>query len=358
MPRALKNLILQVYFLLRLPFIWLLKILFKAPAGEPGRVSRILLIRLDRLGDFILSLPVIDSLRQAYPSAKIDVMVRPYLTGLAGMVPAVNEVLVYSGIVDALRSLPNRKYDIAIDMLCDYKIEPAIVALSSKAPVRIGFKGGFREAFFTHAVYSRKGSSKSMVDIGLELLTPMGIMPRVTIPKLAYSLKPKDAGTVIAVHPGGHYASQRWGFDRFASLVNKLAERYNFHILVIGGAGDRDEVKKIMEAVKGKDVEAIFPDLKELVRILSGCSLLVCNNSGPLHLAAALGVPTVSMMGPTDPALWWPKGEVQTVIRKGLKCSPCLLGQCGEHLCMDLITVDEVFNEARRLLEKNYGHEV
>ena len=81
----------------------------------------------------------------------------------------------------------------------------------------------------------------------------------------------------------------------------------------------------------------------------------MCNNSGPLHLAAALGVPTVSMMGPTDPVLWWPNGDDQIVIRKDAGCGPCSLGRCGPHKCMDLITVEEVFEKVRDLLESLYG---
>jgi heptosyltransferase-2 len=262
-------------------------------------------------------------------------MVRPYLVDLAGMIPAINDVFIYKGMIDAFRFLPNRKYDIAIDMLCDYKLEPAVTALLSKAPVRVGFKGGFREILFTHAVDDWKGSSKSMVDIDLELLRPLNIVPQVKIPKLTRVGRVDSDKIIIAIHPGGYYDSQKWGYDRFTSLAKMITEAYDARVIVVD--------------------EKALPSLKGFVELLSGCSLLVCNNSGPLHLAAALGVPTVSIMGPTDPSLWWPKGDNQVVIRKGVKCSPCSLGKCRKHLCMDLITVDEVFGEVRKLLGKVYG---
>lgn len=355
MPRAMKDAILRIYFFLRLPVLYLLKALFKTSAGEPESIFRILVIRLDRLGDFVLSLPLIDSLRAAYPSAKIDLIVRPYLADIAGMVPAVNEVLIYKGKIDAFRWLPARKYDVAIDMLLDYKLEPALVALFSKSPVRIGFKWGFREVLFNHPVGIRKGSGKSMVEFHLDLLKPLGIRAQVTVPKLIAAKREDKEGLVVAIHPGGHYDSQKWGAGRFSSLVHKIMEKYHPHILVIGGHGDKDEVERIVKDVKGENVKAVFPTMKEFVGLLSRCSLLICNNSGPLHLAGALGVPTVSMMGPADPILWRPQGEHQMVIQKGITCRPCMSGRCRKHQCMDLITVDDVFAAVESLLENVYG---
>jgi heptosyltransferase-2 len=354
--RALKDMMLRLYFPARMPFIFLLKLLFAVPSGKQGGVSKILIVRLDRLGDLVLSLPLIENLRIAYPSAKIDLLVRPYLADLAGMVKAVNDVIVYRGKIDAFRRLPNREYDIVIDMLRDYRLEPALVTFFSKAPVRIGFRGGFREIFFTHPVDGLQGSSKSMVELDLELLKPLGVQARVTVPKLDPGEMAVKEGPVIAVHPGGHYDSQKWAAGNFASLIKKILEGYKAKVVVVGGPDDKEAVAHIIKIVNDGNAHAVFPSLKDLVHVLAGCDLLVCNNSGPLHLAAALGVPTVSMMGPTDTHLWWPKGDNQVVIRKGVKCSPCSLGKCKEHLCMDLITADDVFGEVRKFLEKIYGY--
>lgn len=103
--RVLKDKILQAYFLLRLPFLYLLKFIFAAPAGNPDKASRILVMRIDRLGDFVLSMPLVDNLRRAYPEVKIEVLVRPYLAELAGMVKGIDNVIVYREKVDALRRL-------------------------------------------------------------------------------------------------------------------------------------------------------------------------------------------------------------------------------------------------------------
>ena len=348
--RVIKDNILQVYFLLRLPFLYLLKFLFDAPAGKPDKISRIMVIRLDRLGDLILSLPLIDSLRAAYPRAKIDILVRPYLLDMAGMIKSIDNVIVYKGIFDAFRRLPNWKCDIVIDMLRDYKIEPALISLFSKAPIRIGFKGGFREVLFNRSVDEFKGSGKNMVDLNLELLKPINVPACVTIPSLDAGNGPAKETLTIAIHPGGHYDSQRWPPARFASLVRKILERYSAKVVIIGGPDDREAAERIIKALDNSDVKAIFPTMKDLAYLLSASSLLVCNNSGPLHLAAALGVPTISIMGPTDPVLWWPNGSNQIVVRKDAGCGPSSLGRC-----IDLITTEEVFGKVRDLLERLYG---
>ena len=121
--RVIKDKILQVYFLFRLPFLYILKYLFAVGAGgRADKISRLLVIRIDRLGDLILSLPLIDSLRAAYPYAQIDILVRPYLLDMAGMIKGIDNVIAYKGSFDAFRRLPNRKYDVVIDMLRDYNI--------------------------------------------------------------------------------------------------------------------------------------------------------------------------------------------------------------------------------------------
>jgi len=352
-PRVIKDKILQTYFLFRLPFLYLLKVLSPSPAGERAdKISRILVIRIDGLGDLILSLPLIDSLRAAYPDAKIDILVRPYLLGLSGVIKSIDTLIAYKGAFDAFRRIPDRKYDVVIDMLRDYRIEPALVSLFSKAPIRIGFKGGFREVLFNRPVDELKNSGKSMVELDLELLKPLNVPASVTVPRIDAGKGAAKEILTIAIHPGGRYESQRWPPARFALLAGKILEGYRASVVIIGGPDDRETVERIIKAVDNSNVKAVFPEMKDLAYLLSASNLLICNNSGPLHLAAALGVPTVSMMGPTDTVLWWPKGDNQIVIRKDTGCSPCSLGRCGPHKCMDLITVEEVLDKVRDMLIK------
>lgn len=346
---------LKVYFLIRLPLIFALKALFPGRGRKPEKPGRILIIRLDRLGDLVLSLPFIASLRAGNPSAKIDMLVRPYLADLAESISGINDVIVYRGRFDALKRLPGRDYDIAIDMYLGYRLEPALAALFSKAAVRIGFDSGQRGLLFTAPVDIGKCAGKGMVEADLELLKPLGVRAITTVPRLRAEGPIQRKGLIVAIHPGGYYASQRWAPGRFAAVARMVADKFHARILVIGGRGERALVERVAKNAGAKHVYTAFPSMRELVGLLQGCNLLICNNSGPLHLAASLGVPTVSVMGPTDPALWWPRGENQSVIRKDVGCGPCSRGTCGKHSCLELITAEEVFNKARELMERVYG---
>jgi ADP-heptose:LPS heptosyltransferase len=150
---------------------------------------------------------------------------------------------------------------------------------------------------------------------------------------------------LIGLHPGGRHPTQRWGAERFARLAGRLSELGSRPVVLGGGpdAGDVDRIRRLAPVeVPHLETDA---DAKSLARALAGLDLLVCNNSGPLHLASLIGVPTVSTMGPTRPELWWPAGHRARVLRRDeLDCIGCNSGRCRmpSHLCMDLITVDDV----------------
>jgi lipopolysaccharide heptosyltransferase II len=351
----IKDAALWLYFILRLPAIWCVKLFWRprVKASEAGK-ARILIIRLDRLGDLVLTLPVIESLRRYYPEARISILVRPYLAGLAHLIGSIDEVIQYDGFIKTAKRLRSEKFSIAIDMLCDYSLRPALLAYLSGAPVRVGFEGGYRELLFTEAVRSG-GRPRHMIEINLDLLAALGVPAVEKMPRLTLKGIEKGPERIIAIHPGGYYPSQRWPAEKFAEVGRRVLEAFDVSIVVLGGPDDSASVNEIIARISDRRARAVSVDLEGFALMLARASLLICNNSGPLHLAAALGVPTVSTMGPTDPVLWWPKGDNQAVVRKSIKCSPCSLGNCKEHLCMDLITVDEVFGEARKLLEKVYG---
>ena len=349
---TVKRTMLGLYFLLRLPMILAARLLGGIFVRRPGnKVDRILLIRLDRIGDLVLTLPVIESLRRYYRDAKISVLVRPYMADLARMVGAIDEVIVYDNFMSTAGRLRREKFSVAIDMLCDYTLRPALIALFSGAGTRIGFDEGFRGLLFTDTIKDPLRRPRHMVDINLDVLGPLGVPIADTTPHIALPADGLKRDNIVVMHPGGHYESQRWPAERFAALAENIAKAYDVDVVVVGAPGDKALTEEVMSRLDRDNVRAVSTDLKELVQIVAGAALLISNNSGPLHLAAALGIPTVSTMGPTDPVLWWPRGQNQHVIRKALRCSPCGVGACQKHSCMDLITVDEMFKEAKNILD-------
>ncbi|MFH1073948.1 MAG: glycosyltransferase family 9 protein [Candidatus Firestonebacteria bacterium] len=342
---GVKDLLRKLYFYLRFPFILLVSI-FDFKRKKQESVKNIVLFRLDRLGDFVVSLPLIDSLKSEYPDAKITLVVRPYLKELAEIISSIDNVYLYGSFVKAVKELRKEKFDLAFDLLNDSKLKPAMLTFFTGAPVRVGFKWGFRELLFTLSAEGSVGGT--MVKRTLELLKTLKISPKVTIPVINRKPAKKE---FVAIHPGGYYPSQRWGTEKFAKLSIKIADELKAKVIIVGGPGDRKIVEEITKIADNSSVASRVTGLNELVTILSRSKVLVCNNSGPLHLASALSVPTVSTMGPTDPVIWTPVGEKNIIIRKDIECSPCSLAECGIHKCLGLITVEEMFAEVRKVLQ-------
>jgi ADP-heptose:LPS heptosyltransferase len=244
-------------------------------------------------------------------------------------------------------------------MLLDHKIKTALLAFASGAGIRAGFAWGFRQVLFTHAVSLSMTKDKNMVDAHLELLKALDVPVRFTIPEIEVSRHGAEGALIVCVHPGGYYPSQRWGKDSFAAVIRKIIEKHKASVKIIAGEAEKALADHIVSHVNSPSVVAVFPQTSaELVSLLAQSDLVVCNNSGPLHIAAALGIPTVSTMGPTDPVLWQPAGEKNIVIRKGLDCSPCGKAVCSKHICLEMITPEEVFlavEEAIRRFVKRQG---
>jgi heptosyltransferase-2 len=339
-----KQFLLSIYFILRVPLLFLVKLALPARMKKPEAIIRILVIRLDRIGDFVTSLALIKNLAVAFPGAKVDVLVRPYLADLARLDRHIDHVLVYEGFSRTARRLKANRYDIVIDPLFDYTVKTALFSLASGAPTRAGFAWGFREVLFTHAVSRAATRGKKMADVHLELLKALEIPVRFTIPDLEVPRHTSEGLLVVSVHPGGFYPAQHWPRDNFVAVIQSIIKKHKAVVRVIACAHEKDLADYIVTQVNSPSAEAVFPGTTaELVSVLAASDVVLCNNSGPLHIAAALGVPTVSTMGPTDPVLWQPAGEKNIVIRKDLTCSPCSKAVCSHHRCLASITPEDVF---------------
>jgi heptosyltransferase-2 len=154
--------------------------------------------------------------------------------------------------------------------------------------------------------------------------------------------------------PGAAYGpAKRWFPERFAAVADRLSEKYSCPVLLFGSAGDRTST----EAVQAAAHQIAFIDLagrtnlNEAIALIARCDLFVTNDSGLMHVAGALGVPTVAIFGSTNPVTTSPMGERTVIVRKAVDCSPCLKQECPtDFTCMELVSVDEVFDESVRLL--------
>ncbi|PKN02049.1 MAG: hypothetical protein CVU77_01120 [Elusimicrobia bacterium HGW-Elusimicrobia-1] len=348
-------------FLLIIPAA-VLRFAYARPAD--GKAPRnILVIRADRIGDLVLTMGAFRSLKKRFPEARLTVAVSPVTRPLADSEPAVDETIALSlgRFLPAARFIKNirrRNFDIAVDLTCDWRLETAIMTLLSGAPARIGWdSGGGRGLFFTDAVYG-DFSSLSVPAANDRALSALGVSPSAEEPpKLNISKDAAyqaaeifrrngfaDSDIKAAVHPGGHYPSQRWRPDGFAAVIKYLASR-RVKICLICSSDEKRLVDRILspngERLSSDGImELCGADLDVLAAVVARCDIFFGNNSGPLHIAAALNVPTVSVAGPTNPK-WFPDGNRHKVLRGDLKCSPCSRGECRSHECMKAVSDSE-----------------
>lgn len=337
-----------------------LLLLRKTTLPSKHAIKSILFLRYDRIGDMVLSTAALKALRTVYPHARITVLASERNYEILDHNPSVDEILIYKGILWFIREMRPRGYDLVIDPYVTYEMKSAAMTYLAGRKYRIGFEEAGREIFF-----NIKGPvaspPKRMVDHLLDLAELAGgkregCEPEVFLSDMeiqwaneALAKKGISANELtIAIHPGAHYPSQRWPAERFGELARRILAQCEAKVILLGSS-DEEGLLKAAKKSAGEDIQ-IFScsGIREFMALLSRCELLVCNNSGPLHIASALKVPTVSMIGPTNTPLWLPYGENNVVLNKRLSCSPCNRAICKDHECMESITVDEVFEAVER----------
>jgi len=318
------------------------------------RISSILLIRPGGIGDAVLLIPAIQSIRKQYPSAKITVLAERRNGAVFLLCSEVNKVLLYDRLSELFSALRGA-YDVVIDTEQWHRLS-AVVARLTRAPMLIGFGTNERSRLFTHPVAYYQDDYE--IDSFFRLLSPLGIdapelsdrflaVPDHAVQKSAPLLEPLLGKPFVAVFPGASIPERRWGEDRFR-LVAELLAAFDVPVVVVGGKEDRGQGEMIVSGGKGLNL-AGRTSLAETAAIIERSALLLSGDSGLLHIAVGLGKPTVSLFGPGRAQKWAPRGERHIVINKGLTCSPCTTfgttPPCPVGArCMREITVDDVFN--------------
>ncbi|MBN2570315.1 MAG: glycosyltransferase family 9 protein [Deltaproteobacteria bacterium] len=327
-------------------------------------IRSILFIRIDRVGDLVLSTPILKAVKKAYPHSKLTVLASPGNCSLLMNNPYVDAVIVYdrkAGLVAkirVIRTLRKSEFDLAIDPYVGYELETALIAFLSRARWRIGFAEYGREVFFNLRAPAI-GEKRHFIDLGFDVAVTVGIEGGERTPEIFIDENEKkwakawlrehgvDRYPVAGIHPGGYYKTQRWLPENFADVVRLLHGKYGVKPIIFKGPGEEALVADICSRVDGKAVIFDAVDLRQFAAVLSCCNLLICNNSGPLHMAVALGVPTISFMGPTIKERWMPRGEIHAILRiDDLPCIGCNTGYCRikTHDCMRFITPDMVMD--------------
>ena len=338
-----------------------------APGTHP-EVERILVIKLRAIGDVILSTIVTKNLRLAYPGARIHYLTElPSLDVLRGN-PFIDDVVVYDrsrmGSLNLIRTVRRGHYDLVIDLFGNPRT--ALVTRLSGAMQRVGFR--FRGRTYAYNVLAEpRGDSVHNTQFNLDALIALGVAIQDRHIYFSFdddderyveSFLPPGFGPgsfIVCINSGGGWYTKRWGLDNFAALADRLAREFNARIVIPWGPGQLDEAERIR---KSMTCDAFIPPattLRQLGALLKKCSIVISNDSGPMHIAAAVGTPVLGIYGPTDPQLQGPYGGSHVVVRnEGLECLGCNLTACPiGHPCMLGLSVDAVFNGVRQLLVKN-----
>lgn len=362
-----------IYFLVNAVLRALHLILFRWRI--PQEPKTLLVFRTGYLGDTLCAVPAMQALEKRFPKARRILMTnaseanRPCPLDVLDRLVAFDCVIPYHPhrISDYpyMKMLLSRLRNEKIDLLV-YLSQPA------STPFRLirdmfflkgaGCKSacGFRLEMHRFFPLSQRKHRKFDHEASrlMKTLAPLGIAPQVawSIPRVPGSFEAfEEERPIIAVHPSAKFLVKKWPLERFIEVARHLCLDYNAKIVVIGGADTKPEAEVFLKALKGNVLDLTGrAGFLETAEVLRKSRFLLSNDSGPIHIAAAVNTPVVALFSARDfPNAWYPWGENHEVLRKDVDCQICFLETCPVMTCIKQITVEEVIAACKRILEKN-----
>lgn len=333
-------------------------------------------MRLRSLGDLVLSTPGIAALHAWRPDLKICVLVEPRFAAVFEGNPAVSDLLFSRGFLETARQLRRRKFPVVFNQHGGPR--SALLTAASGSPVRVGWAGfqfsflyttrvpGPNEMFGAADVHTVEHRISQLYWTGLPRgpIPPAQVFPRpdareaVAKRMKEWRLAPKDAYAVL--QPGARFFTMRWAIEKFAELARGLLDSHG--IVSIVNLGMRDE--EVAADVRQKLHKcAIVPDplpLRELIALIAGARLFVGNDSGPAHIAAATGRPTVVIFGSTSSVQWRPWQTAHRMAQNDFPCNPCKGDRCyafDEPRCILSVSIEQVREACEDLLGSQSSRE-
>jgi heptosyltransferase-2 len=330
--------------------------------------AQILVVRLSSLGDVVLTTPVLAGIKSSWPGARVTVLTKKQFGPVFLGNPHVDEIVVFEdrGVWGWILEIRRRRFDVLVDL--HDTIRSRLWSFFSGAAERVRYDK--RSAARRRLVWLKKDSPRlldGIVDRYGESLSPLGISLEDRTPRLYFSPEERlssawenrlGTGPFIALAPGALHATKRWFPDRFSEAAHRLSLQTGYPIVLLGAQADVPAAEAVLRTLPGP-VQSLVgkTSLREMMCVLRKCALLISNDSGAMHVGAALGVPTVALFGPTVKAFgFFPTGKGTTVVEvPSLDCRPCSLHgstRCPEkHFrCMGDISVDQVVAAANELL--------
>lgn len=345
----------------------------------PQDLKRILIVRTDRIGDVLLSTPVIKAIRERYPNAFLAMMVSAYAREIIEGNPYLDQVIIYDkdtkhktwiSSIKFAKDLNKKKFDLALVLHPTNRVH--LITFLAGVPRRIGLNRKLGFLLTSKSTHTKQFGERHELEYNLGLLNFLGIKAedkRLYMPIKEESEKkieemfkfqclwPKDK--ILAIHPAASCPSKVWPVERFAELAEKLAQKYGFKVLIVGA---QKETKLAEDLIKRMHIPVINfvgkTSVSQLASLLKRCTLFISNDSGPVHIASAVGTPVISIFGRNQvglsPKRWGPVGPKDKFLHKEVGCIKCLAHNCKkEFACLKAISVEDVVEAASVILNQH-----
>lgn len=339
---------------------------FRFPALLERPIRSILIIKPRAIGDVLLSTIVTPNLRAAFPNARISFLTEAPSADVIRGNPHLDETIVFSPKHDSylklLLQLRKQRHDLVFDLFCNPR--SAQMTFASGAPIRVGypFRGrawayNVRVKTRAHRVHNTQFNLDALRALDIPtphdtVVFPLRDEHRIAMRQYVTSMKTGNA-PVIALNPSGTWETKRWGLEHFAELGDLLSERLAARIILLWGPGEKTDAERIAEAMRHEAVIPPETSISELGALLAACDAVISNDAGPMHIAAAVGTPTLGIFGPTRPELQGPWNADSAWIRnESVDCLGCNLTRCDiDNICMRDLSPEVVFHTFESLYQ-------
>jgi lipopolysaccharide heptosyltransferase II len=346
---------------------------------EPKSIKRLVVRGTNWVGDAVMTVPALRELRSLLPDAHITLATRSWARGLFADADFLDDLLIYDrrglgSVAKQIRQWRDRRFDLAL--LFQNAFEAAVIPLLARIPLRIGYATDARRFLLSHPLQVPEWhNSRHEIFYYLNIVSELKqlLYGQSTVisgtPNSAIAVSDgrktealrllrrnglRSERPLVALCPGSiNSRAKRWPAERYAELADSLRERLNVEILLIGSPAELDASQEVARRMRNQPIVLTGKtDLAELTSVLSLVDLLVTNDTGAAHIAAALARPTLVIFGPTNPLTTRPFSPLAEVVRHPPDCAPCMLRDCPiDHRCMTAISPDEIFARAHLLLD-------
>jgi lipopolysaccharide heptosyltransferase II len=337
----------------------------------------ILVLRPGAMGDVLLTTPALRGLRRAFPETRISILVTASGRAILERNTNVDEILLLDksslrSQAKLLRQVRRKKFDLVIDFLCNPRT--ALIALFSGAPLRLGYDVRMRRVAYNiqqprDEYIDGKKVVKYGAQVNIDMLRCLGIesvdteldfevggVAQKRVDEFLYSHSVKNR-EFVSVCPAGTWAAKTWAVEKFAGLADRIVTELGHRVVILWGPGEKELAQKMASLMKTDSIVAGETAIDEVAALIRRCALFVSNDSGLKHIAVALGTPTVTIFGPTNPRTWNPPKGMHVAVFAEVDCLFCDKNTCEDMRCMKELAVETVFSMVQDALKMDSENE-